>query len=283
MQKKEILIGAHFSGAKGLDLALSKANQAGANIAQIFTANQRQWSSKPLEENLIKSFKEAKERFSIKQVMSHSSYLINLGSPDETNLTKSKKNFMEELERCRLLEIDYLTFHPGSRIDKEENECLDRISESLIDLAPHINKGRTMVLLETTAGQGSNVGYKFEHLGYIIKKVKPHIPIGICVDTCHIFVAGYDIRTENGWNKVLEEFNEKIGLEYLKAFHMNDSKNELGSKKDRHEQIGHGKIGIDCFKFLMEDVRVNYLPKYLETPDPEKFKGEIALLKKIAG
>lgn len=280
MEKKEILIGAHMSISKGYSGALIEAQQISANIIQIFTANQRQWTSKKISEDDIRSWEETKKNSPIQKVMSHGSYLINLGSSEKELLTKSQKAFQEEVERCNLLQIDYLIFHPGAATSKTEGECLDTICRSLLDIT---NKGSTKILLETTAGQGTNVGYKFEHLGYILKKVKSKLRLGICLDTCHCFAAGYDIRTPEGWDKTLKEFDEIIGIENLDVFHVNDSVHDLNSRKDRHAQIGEGKIGIESFKYLMKNPKTKYLPKILETPDHTYWKDEIKMLKKFAG
>lgn len=282
MSEKETLVGAHMSIAGGVFNSIERAKDLNANTLQIFTANQRQWNGKAISKEDAKLFDEARKRDKIKAVVSHSNYLINLGSPDEEGLKKSRKAFAEELDRCHLLKIDYLVFHPGSALKSSVEECLDTIVESLLHLSPIIKKGKTRLLLETTAGQGSNVGYKFEHLSYIIKKVQGKIPIGICLDTCHIFVAGYDIRDKQSFDKTFTKFSKVIGMNHLYAFHINDSLTDLGSKRDRHESLGKGKIGIDCFKFLMRDKRFEKMPKILETKDVNLWREEIELLKKFA-
>ena len=224
-----------------------------------------------------------KQATAIQVTMSHDSYLINLGSPDELILSKSLKAFEEEIHRCHQLEIDYLNFHPGAYTSSSEQACLDKIAQSLLSMEKLCHKGKTRLLIETTAGQGTCVGHTFDQIGYLIKKTHKHIPIGVCIDTCHIFAAGYDISTSAGWDKTLKEFDDKVGLEHLFAFHLNDSKHPLGSRKDRHENLGEGFIGLECFKFLMRDKRVKDLPKYLETPNGETaWKKEISLLKQYA-
>ncbi|NGX44375.1 MAG: Endonuclease 4 [Candidatus Anoxychlamydiales bacterium] len=283
MEKEKTLVGAHTSIAGGIFNAIYEANRIGANTFQIFTANQRQWKAKPISEEDAKKFKEAKKENNIKKVISHNSYLINLGSPKKESLDLSRKTFLEEIKRCHALEIDYLVFHPGSALTSTEEESLDTISESILSFESEVKKGKTKLLLETTAGQGSNVGYKFEHLDYVIKKVKHKIPIGVCLDTCHIFSAGYDIRTKKAFDNTFEKFDSVIGLKYLNAFHVNDSKVDFESRKDRHESLGKGKIGIDAFKFLMKDKRFKSIPKILETPNDEIWKDEIEILKKFAG
>ncbi|KKL27538.1 hypothetical protein LCGC14_2384150 [marine sediment metagenome] len=283
MDKEKNLIGAHTSIAGGVFNAISEANSIGANTFQIFTANQRQWRAKPISKEDAKKFKDAKKENNIKKVVSHNSYLINLGSPKKESLELSRKTFLEEIKRCHALEIDYLVFHPGAALTSTIDTCLDTISESILSFESEVKNGKTKLLLETTAGQGSNVGYKFEHLDYIIKKVKHKIPIGVCLDTCHIFAAGYDIRTKKGFDKTFDEFDKVIGLKFLNAFHVNDSKADFESRKDRHESLGKGKIGIDTFKFLMKEKKIQNIPKILETPIDALWKKEIEILKKFAG
>jgi len=283
MEKENILIGAHTSIAKGVFNAIYEANKIGANCLQMFTANQRQWRAKPISKEDAKKFINAKKENNIKKVVSHNSYLINLGSPKKESLELSRKTFLEEIKRCHALEIDYLVFHPGAALTSTKEECLDTISESILSYESEVKKGKTKLLLETTAGQGSNVGYKFEQIDYIIKKVKHKIPIGVCLDTCHIFAAGYDIRTKKDFDKTFDKFDKVIGLKFLNAFHVNDSKTEFESRKDRHESLGKGKIGIDTFKFLMKDKRFQNIVKILETPVDTLWPDEIKILKKFAG
>lgn len=280
----ELLIGAHTSAAGGVHNALIEGKKIGATTIQLFTANQRQWKSKPLTQEAIALWKETLQETGLKKIMSHDSYLINLGAPVPENLQKSKDAFIREIERCTQLEIAYLNFHPGAALKDDPQHCLDRICESLLLMEPHMEGSPTRLLLESTAGQGSTMGYKFEHLAYIIEKVKHKIPIGVCIDTCHSFVAGYDLRTKEAVNATLNEFDTVVGLEHLYAFHFNDSVKGLGSRVDRHKPLGEGEIGIDCFKTLMQDPRTRELPKYLETPDgPDLWVKEIALLREFAG
>lgn len=279
----KLLIGAHTSASGGVHRALYEGQSIGATTIQLFTSNQRRWDGKELSVEAVDLWKRALEETGIQQIMSHDSYLINLGAPDPENLQKSRKAFKEEILRCHQLDLAFLNFHPGAALKEDRQQCLDKIAESLLELEPIINKGKTRLLLETTAGQGSAVGCKFEELGYIIEKVKTKIPVGVCIDTCHIFVAGYDIRTADGWCKVLEEFDQTIGLKHLYAFHLNDSVKGLGSRVDRHQPLGKGAIGIECFDFLGKDARTRDLPKYLETPDgPPLWVEEIAMLRKMA-
>jgi len=279
---QKIWIGAHTSAAGGVHNALYEGQKIGATTIQLFTSNQRQWNSRPIPDSEITLWQQAQEETGIGKVMSHASYLINLGSPDPDVLSKSRQAFHDELKRCHALNIPYLNFHPGAATGSSENECLQTIIDSLLQMEKAAAEGKTRLLIETTAGQGSCVGYRFEHLATIIEAVEHQIPIGVTIDTCHIFVAGYDIRTEKDWIQTLKEFDRVIGLKHLYAFHLNDSVYEL-KKVDRHAPIGLGKIGIESFRFLMQEESLRHLPKYLETPDgPELWKKEIALLKSFA-
>ncbi len=277
---KKILIGAHTSAAGGAPQALYEGKEIGATTIQLFTSNQKQWNGRKIESEEVYAWEKALAETGIQDVMSHDSYLINLGSPDPEILRKSRQAFRDELERCHLLKIPYLNFHPGAATKGTLEGCLETIVQSLLEMEDLILKGKTKVVLETTAGQGTSVGHRFEHIGAILEPVKRRFPIGVCIDTCHIFVSGYDIRTETGWKRTLQEFDEKIGLGYLSAFHVNDSAKEFGSRVDRHAPIGEGFIGLESFRFLMEK---NEHPKYLETPDgPPGWKKEIATLRKYA-
>lgn len=279
----ELLIGAHTSTAGGLHNALLEGQKIGATTVQIFTSNQRQWKGRVLTSEMIDTWQRVLKETGLKQIMSHDSYLINLGTSNLEALEKSRQAFMEELQRCQQLEIPYLNFHPGAAVGSSIEDCLDRIVDSLLTLEPQMGKGNTILLLECTAGQGTAVGYRFEHLGYILQGVEGKIPAGVCVDTCHAFAAGYDIRTPDGWENTLAEFDKFVGLKYLRAFHLNDSMRELGSRVDRHAQLGEGKIGWDAFKFLVTDKRTCCLPMYLETPGGDPFwEKEIARLKEFA-
>lgn len=283
MNQKKLLLGAHTSASGGVHRALLEGKDIGAGTVQLFTSNQKQWQGRPLTSEMVESWKEAMTETGLSHIMSHDSYLINLGGPREDILQKSRQAFLEEIDRCFQLDITYLNFHPGASLDGGEQQCLDRIVESLLLTRPLMEKGKTRLLLETTAGQGSTVGHCFEHLAYIIGQVKEEIPIGVCIDTCHIFVAGYDIRTAQGWQNTLAEFDRIIGLPFLYAFHLNDSLKELGSKVDRHQPLGEGQIGWECFRFLMNDPRTKYIPKYLETPGgTEVWKKEIEQLQQMA-
>ncbi len=279
-QADQLLIGAHTSAAGGVSNALIEGQRIGATTIQLFTSNQRQWAGRPIPEEEIERWFLRLEETGIKDVMSHDSYLINLGAPDPEVLKKSRKTFKEELIRCHKLDLAYLNFHPGAALKSDPEECLIKIADSLIELEDLAAEGRTRLLLEATAGQGSNMGHRFEHLGFIIERVKGRVPIGVCIDTCHIFAAGYDIRDKKGWDEVLKEFDKQVGLKYLFAFHVNDSKKGLGTRVDRHDDLGKGEIGIDCFKALMTHPMTEKLPKYLETPGgPDTWKKEIKLLR----
>lgn len=282
-KSKELLIGAHTSASGGVFNALLEGKRIGATTIQLFTVNQRRWLAKPLEPETIAKWKEVLQETGLKQIMSHDSYLINLGSPNPESLALSRQAFGQEIERCNTLGITFLNFHPGAALTEDRQKCLDLIAESLLSFRKLLSQGNTRLLLETTAGQGSSVGCRFEELAYIIEKVQKEIKIGVCIDTCHIFVAGYDIRTADSWNATLEEFDRVIGLKHLYAFHINDSVKDLGSRVDRHAALGKGKIGLDSFRFLMTDSRTRFLPKYLETPDgPILWEKEIEMLRSFA-
>ena len=279
----QLLIGAHTSTAGGLQNALLEGAEIGATTIQLFTRNQKRWNNKPIEEEEASGFKELQQRLNIQKIMSHDSYLINLGSPHADGLVKSLAAFKEELKRCHALDLSFVNFHPGSALESSEEECLDTIVGSLLSLEKEIHQGSTRLLLEATAGQGSNVGYRFEHLDYIIKATHRTIPIGVCIDTCHIFAAGYDIRTAETLHHTLEEFDRIVGMENLYAFHVNDSLKPFASRKDRHAPLGEGEIGICCFQALMTHPLTRNIPKYLETPDgPSLWKKEITMLRQLA-
>lgn len=280
---KRALIGAHCSIAGGVANALLEGHSLGATTIQIFTANQRQWSAKALSKETLHFWEKRVAETGISQVMSHASYLINLGSNKLELLEKSRTTFSEEIARCQALKLAYLNFHPGAATGDPEERCLERIVESLLSVEKHLQGGELRLLLETTAGQGSTVGERFDQLHFIIERVKDKIPIGVCIDTCHIFAAGYDIRTEAEWKETLADFDKTIGLRHLYAFHVNDSVYDLGMRKDRHANLGKGKIGLDAFSFLMTHPPIASLPKYLETPDGTAlWKEEIALLRSFA-
>lgn len=281
--QEEILIGAHTSIAGGVYNALKEGKEIGATTIQMFTANQRRWLVKNISEQDIELWNHTLKETGITNVMSHDSYLINLGSPDKEILEKSRLAFKEEIIRCQQLNLTFLNFHPGASLSSETNACLDLIVESLSTFEDLLAKGNLRLLLETTAGQGSCVGYKFEQIAYLIHKLEKRIPIGVCIDTCHIFAAGYDLRTFDACDQTMKEFDRVVGLKHLYAFHLNDSLKSLGLRIDRHQPIGEGQIGLDAFRFLMSDERTRHLPKYLETPGGlSLWSKEIALLKDFA-
>jgi len=272
-------VGAHCSASGGVFNAVFNAMDIGAKAFALFTKNQKRWEAKPLDTKTIDKFKKALDESGIlpKHVLPHDSYLINLGHPDEQKLIKSRMAFIDELQRCDELGLERLNFHPGSHLKEiSEDECIDKIAES-INIALQRTKNVSAVI-ENTAGQGSNLGYKFEHLAQIIDKVEDKSRIGVCIDTCHMFVAGYDIRTREAYDKTWQEFENIVGFEYLMGMHINDSKPPLGSKKDRHHSIGQGEIGLDAFRFIMNDERMDDIPLILETIDDTIWKDEIELL-----
>ena len=271
-------IGAHVSVSGGVEMAPVNALGIGADAFALFTKNQRQWVAKPLSVESVTLFKEncEKEGFDIRYILPHDSYLINLGHPDEEGLEKSRAAFLDEMQRCELLRLKMLNFHPGSHLNKISIEkCLDRIAES-VNMTLDKTTGVTAVI-ENTAGQGSNVGNEFWHLRYIIDKVEDKSRVGVCLDTCHTYTAGYDIVNE--YDRVFTEFDEVVGRNYLCAIHLNDSKKPLGSRVDRHDSIGKGLIGIDFFRRFMQDSRFDDMPVILETPDDTIWRDEIKMLR----
>jgi len=266
------LLGAHVSISGGVYKAPERGEKLGCESIQIFSKNQMQWKAKPLTPEDSQKFKEELRKTRIKEVVIHDSYLINLGSPDGEKLQMSRDAFLDEMIRAEILGVKYLVFHPGSHMGKGEEIGLKLIAESLnilIDKAKEASN--VMLLLETTAGQGSNLGYKFEHLKFIMDQVEKKERLGVCFDTAHAFEAGYDISTEEGYERTFKEFDNIIGLEKLKVFHLNDSKTPLGSHIDRHEHIGEGMIGLKAFELLVNDERFKNHPMILETPGGEKY------------
>lgn len=278
---KEPLLGAHISIAGGVHTALLAAKAIGASTLQIFTANQKQWASKTLDEDTIALFKQTLADTGLQYVMSHDSYLINLGSPKTDVREKSIRAFREEIQRCLSLGISFLNFHPGAALDSPRDVCLDAIIDALLSTTDLLDtRTHLRLLVENMAGQGSTVGSTFEEISYIIEGVKNKIPIGVCLDTCHLFAAGYDIRTKESLKQTLDTFDATVGLSHLYAMHLNDSVHELGSHLDRHELIGQGMIGENGFSAIMKEPRLAKIPKYLETPGGlEIWEKEIAWLK----
>lgn len=277
------LIGAHTSIAGGLYHALQEAASIGATTTQIFTANQRQWKPKVPTEADADRFQALQQETGIQKIMSHASYLLNLGSPHPEGLQKSRAAFREEVQRCRRLGISYLNFHPGAALHGPREACLHHIIESMLAVKDLLPDEKLTLVLETTAGQGSVVGSSFDEIAYLLQGTAGKIPVGVCIDTCHIFAAGYDIRTQQGWEETLRIFDQKIGLQFLTAFHLNDSMKPLGSRKDRHAPLGKGEIGLPCFRYLMQNKKTASIPKYLETPGGlTLWKEEIKWLKEQA-
>jgi len=287
-------VGAHVSASGGVENAPLNAKKIGAKAFALFTKNQRQWKAKPLTPQSIDEFNIYIKESGIdpKHVLPHDSYLINLGHPENDKLEKSREAFIDELNRVDQLGLKLLNFHPGSHLNKipkkdpnykeklkeVEYACLDVIAESM-NLAIEATKGSDAILvIENTAGQGSNLGYKFEHLAYLIDKCHDKDRVGVCIDTCHMFTAGYDIRTKEAYDKTWEEFENIVGFKYLKGMHINDSKPDLGSRVDRHHSLGEGKIGLDAFRFIMNDERMDDIPLILETIDESIWDKEIELL-----
>ena len=271
-------IGAHVSASGGVESAPVNAHKIGANAFALFTKNQRQWVSKPLTEESIRLFKEncAKYDFQPEYILPHDSYLINLGHPEPEGLEKSRAAFLDEMQRCEQLGLKLLNFHPGSHLNKiSVEDCLSLIAES-INITLEKTKEVTAVI-ENTAGQGSNLGNEFWHLKYIIDRVEDKTRVGVCLDTCHTFTAGYDLLED--YEKVFNEFEEVVGFQYLRAMHLNDSKKALGSRVDRHDSIGKGFIGFPFFEKLMRDPRFDNMPLILETIDETQWPQEIAWLR----
>ncbi len=272
-------VGAHVSASGGVFNAVQNALDIGAKAFALFTKNQRQWAAKPLDDETIEKFKNALSASGIlpRHILPHDSYLINLGHPEDDAREKSMDAFLDEAQRCELLGLEKLNFHPGSHLGKiSEDECLERISDAINKTIAQTN-GVKMVI-ENTAGQGSNLGWRFEHLAQIIDKVEDKSRVGVCIDTCHMFSAGYDIRTREAYDKSWAEFDKIVGFNYLMGMHINDSKAKFGSHVDRHHSLGKGEIGLDAFRFIMNDARMDDIPLILETIDESIWADEISLL-----
>ena len=264
-----------MSTSGGVDKAFSRAESLGLEVMQIFTRNQNQWTSKPLTTQVIESYFSEKERTGIGPVFAHGSYLINLCSPDKLNLEKSHSALLDELKRCDLLDIPYLIIHPGSHLGQGEAIGIAAIARSINQVFHGLSKSKVMLLLENTAGQGSNLGYRFEHLAEIRSQVDAQEKVGICFDTCHAFAAGYRMSSESACRGIFNEIESTAGLEQLKVFHFNDSKKTLGSRIDRHEHIGKGEIGLTMFRYLMRSRKFAKYPMALETPKSEDYHEDL--------
>ncbi len=277
-------VGAHVSASGGVFNAPLEAKKIGATAFALFTKNQRQWAAKPLTEEEIAKFKEycQRENYSADVILPHDTYLINLGAPEQEALEKSRHAFSDEMKRCGLLGLKYLNFHPGSHKKMlSDEECLSRVATS-INMALDETEG-VMAVIENTSGQGGSVGHRFEHLATIIELVHDKSRIGVCLDTCHTFAAGYDLRTRETYENTMKTFAEIVGFQYLKGMHINDSKVELGSRKDRHDSLGKGLLGLEPFKFIMQDPRMDNMPLILETIAEGLWIEEIQQLFSFAG
>lgn len=287
-------VGAHVSASGGVDNAPLNAMKIGAKAFALFVKNQRQWTAKPLDAKVIDAFKRNLEESGVapKHVLPHDSYLINLGHPEQEKLEKSRVAFIDEVERCAQLGLVKLNFHPGShlvkiakkdpnyaeKLEEAEHHCLDVVAESLNIIIDATKDSGVQLVIENTAGQGTNLGYRFEHLAHIINKVEDKNRMGVCLDTCHTFTAGYDLRTREAYDETMALFGKIVGFEYLAGMHLNDSKPELGSRVDRHDSLGKGKIGWDAFGCIMNDPRMDDIPLVLETIDESIWAEEIQAL-----
>ncbi len=277
-----MLLGAHVSIAEGVHLAPGRGQEIGCETIQIFSKNQRQWKAKPLEEEEARAFRQAVKETGMRGVMIHDSYLINLADPVTDNLEKSRAAFVEEMERAQRLGVRYLIFHPGAHKGEGEEAGLARIAESLDACAKAADASDVVMCLEATAGQGTALGYRFEHLRAVREAVRDPSRVGYCLDTCHLFAAGYDIRDAEGYEAVMHHAKGVLGVENIKAFHLNDAKRELGSRVDRHEHIGKGEIGLEGFRLLVNDPRFREVPGALEIPgEQEDFRANLELLKSL--
>lgn len=276
-------IGAHVSASGGVENAVLRSVEIGANAFALFTKNQRQWKAPALKVETIEKFKRfcAVHQFTPDQILPHDSYLINLGNPDAETLAKSREAFIDEMQRCDQLGLTLLNFHPGSHLNKiSESDCLARIAESInlaVQAVPNV-----VAVIENTAGQGSNLGWRFEHLAEIIAQVENKSRVGVCLDTCHLFSAGYDISTFERAEQVFEQFAQIVGIRYLRGMHLNGSKTPLASRVDRHHTLREGTIGTEVFQLIMQDPRFDRIPLILETIDPNIWAEEIQFLRSLA-
>ena len=272
-------VGAHISAAGGVENAPLNAHGIGAKAFAFFTKNQKQWFSQPLSRKSIDDFRSNCEEYGYKpfQILPHDSYLINLGNPDDMALLRSREAFIDEMKRCEQLGLDRLNFHPGSHLGKiSEEESLDLIAES-VNIALSETNG-VIAVIENTAGQGTNLGYRFEHLKYIIDRVTDKRRVGVCIDTCHAFTSGYDLSSAEGFTRVFAEFDRVVGFSFLKGMHLNESKKAFGTRVDRHDSLHKGEIGDEVFSLIMNDPRFDDMPLILETPDEALWAGEIEYL-----
>ena len=277
------LIGCHVSTAGGLHEAPARADAMGASAMQLFTANQRQWKAPVVTDELAARFRAALAASRVALVMSHASYLVNLASPNSEVRAKSLATFVEELRRCTKLGIPLLNFHPGAHVGAGEEAGIRLVADAMCAALDAVPDSPTRLLVELTAGQGSSIGHRLEHVAAILARVKAPKRTGICIDTAHVYAAGYDIKSPKGYDAFLREVGATVGLSAVAAVHVNDSKTALGSHVDRHEQLGLGTLGKAFFRRLLSDRRLRSIPLVLETPDEEQYAAEIALLRKLRG
>jgi len=278
------ILGAHMSISGGVDLSISRGAEVGCDAIQIFTKSSNQWRARPLADGEVQRFRTGQIERGISPVLAHDCYLINLASPDDALYERSIASFGEELDRCEILGIPSLIAHPGSHVGSGEREGIARVASALNRLFSQRPGGRVRVLLETTAGQGSSVGHRFEHLAEILSRLETPDRAGVCLDTCHVFAAGYDLRSEKSYAAVMDQLDRALGLEQVRAFHLNDSKKDLGCRVDRHEHIGKGFLGLDPFRWLLNDPRFDGVPMFLETPKGEDYAEDrvnLALLRSL--
>lgn len=267
-----LILGAHESIAGGMSKAFDRAQSVGCESVQIFVKSNRAWAAKPLTDEDIERFRARAEESGIQPVVGHASYLLNLGTPDEELWKKSRDVLILELQRCEVLGVGYLVLHPGAHVGSGEEVGLTRVAQALGQVHAATPGFSAQILLETTAGQGTSLGYSFDHLAWLLSHTPEGERLGVCLDTCHVFAAGYELRTLEGYTDTIETFDHVIGLDRLYAIHLNDSKGDLGSRKDRHEHIGKGHIGLDGFRHVMNDPRLAGLPGLLETPKREDLR-----------
>lgn len=281
-----LTLGAHMSIAGGVEKAVLAAKTVGCDVAQIFTRNTNQWAARPLGEAEIAAFRRNERDCGVRIVAAHGSYLINLGSPDPALQARSREGFRLELDRCERLGLPYLVVHPGAHCGDGEEAAIRRIAAAL-DTAHAATPGYAVTtLIEITAGQGSSIGHRFEHLAEIVSRVADPVRVGVCFDTCHAHAAGYELRSESGYHQTFEAFDRIVGLGRLKAFHLNDSRGPLGCRVDRHWHIGRGLMGAEPFRLLLNDPRFDGLPGILETPKGPEYAEDVrnlAVLRRLAG
>jgi deoxyribonuclease-4 len=280
---RKMLLGAHMSIAGGVHTAIERAMEIGCTTMQLFVKNNNQWKGKPLSDEDVSTYKELRSKSTLGPIAAHDTYLINLCAVDPDILTKSRLALKDEFDRCERLGIDYLNFHPGSHMGAGESDGIRRIAESINIIHEQTNGYRVRSVLETTAGQGTAIGYRFEQLRAIIDQVEAKDRMAVCVDTCHVFAAGYDLVSDRGYEETFRAFDEIVGLDRLVMFHVNDSKRERASRVDRHEHIGKGMIGKKGFAHLMNDHRFDTIPKILETAKGPEMKEDVRNMRTLRG